>query len=132
MGAGAKLKEFDVDNQYGAEALKQLYHELGKQSLPMPALQQPVLPGGVSFSEHMMKVRVCVRAYPLLLSRGTTGFTGRAPLPLKRSCHLCSRPIYKSTGHRSSTYSYKRVGTRREAKEYHRVYPSRSYLLCQR
>ena len=131
MGAGAKLKEFDVDNQYGAEALKQLYHELGKQSLPMPGLQQPVLPGGVSFSEHMMKVRVCARAYPLLLSRGTTGFTGRAPLPLKRSCHFVPGPFTRVQGTEvppTLINEWAPAERQRSIIEY----PSRSYLLCQR
>jgi hypothetical protein len=62
MGAGSKLKEFDVDNQYGAEALKQLYHELILDAHPLPGLQQPKLPGGVSFKNHMKQVRGRVHA----------------------------------------------------------------------
>lgn len=58
MGAGSKLKEFDVDNQYGAEALKQLYCELQRNETPMPGIQQPKLPGGLSFTHHMKKVRL--------------------------------------------------------------------------
>ena len=43
MGAGSELKVFDIDNKYGAEALKQLYHELVRGAHALPGLTLPTV-----------------------------------------------------------------------------------------
>ncbi|GAQ77984.1 protein with Helicase_C domain [Klebsormidium nitens] len=52
LGAGVDLKNFDIDNKYGKDALAKVYAVITDGVLPMPTTTMPTLPSGEDFRTH--------------------------------------------------------------------------------
>ncbi|KAK3276544.1 hypothetical protein CYMTET_15390, partial [Cymbomonas tetramitiformis] len=61
MGAGSELKAFDIDNNYGRDAIKQLYLEIGPMNLnQLEGVEAPKCPGEVDYRGYFRRALASV------------------------------------------------------------------------